>query len=390
MSAPLRDRTFPTLNAVRAAGAAMVVLTHVGFNTGRITQGWTGAMLSRFDFGVALFFVVSGFLLARPAFRARLVGGPLPRVGHYLWKRALRILPLYWVVVVVALLVDPANRRAPLSVWVSHLTLTQLYRPAPLASSLTQMWSLCTEVAFYLLLPLLLPLLLGRARSLDVRRVLWWCAGLSLVGLAWAAAATSILGSASHAGQWLPAYLPWFLTGVALAACSADPATAERLDRAAADLAGWWVLAVALFALACSDLAGPRLLTPPTAWQAVVKCALYGAAAGAVVFPLVFGPERGGPLRARLAGPIPQWLGDISYGVFSIHMLVLVVGMRVLGVPVFSGSFWPVLTMTALVSVVAAGFSYRWLERPFLRLKDVGPFARRDPATSAQADKVAP
>ena len=61
-----RDRTFPALNAVRAAGAIMVLLTHAAFNTGRINDGWVGAMLARFDFGVTLFFVLSGFLLSRP------------------------------------------------------------------------------------------------------------------------------------------------------------------------------------------------------------------------------------------------------------------------------------------------------------------------------------
>ena len=66
----MMDRRFLTLDALRAVGALMVVLTHVGFHTGRYPQGWTGAMLAHFDLGVALFFVVSGFLLARPWFAA--------------------------------------------------------------------------------------------------------------------------------------------------------------------------------------------------------------------------------------------------------------------------------------------------------------------------------
>ena len=70
------DRTFPTLNAVRAIGALMVVLTHAAFNTGQINHGWIGAVLARLDFGVTLFFVLSGFLLSRPVLphRARWAG----------------------------------------------------------------------------------------------------------------------------------------------------------------------------------------------------------------------------------------------------------------------------------------------------------------------------
>src|SRR3954462_14405881 len=142
-SVDFHDRAFPTLNAVRAAGAIMVVLTHAAFNTGRINDGWVGAALARFDFGVTLFFVLSGFLPSRPWFLAAALGRRGPSTRHYLWKRALRILPLYWVVVVVAFTVDPRNSGATWEDWVSHLTLTQIYRPELLASSLTQMWSLC-------------------------------------------------------------------------------------------------------------------------------------------------------------------------------------------------------------------------------------------------------
>lgn len=39
----------------------MVVGTHAAFNTGQITRGWSGAVLSRLDFGVTLFFILSGF-----------------------------------------------------------------------------------------------------------------------------------------------------------------------------------------------------------------------------------------------------------------------------------------------------------------------------------------
>lgn len=376
------DRSFPALDAVRAAGAVMVLLTHCAFNTGQINRGWTGAALSRMDFGVALFFVVSGFLLARPWFLAARRGTPAPTVGHYLWKRALRILPLYWLVVTVALVADPANRPASLGTWLTHLTLTQLYRPAPLASSLTQMWSLCTEVAFYLVLPFLVRGLIGARFSF--RRVAVGSAVLGALGLAWAAFAQQAAPAGWHVAQWLPAYLPWFLVGVVLAAASVSPAVSARLDRSAGDLAGWWVLGGALFAVACSDVAGPRLLVPPTAWEGLLKAVLYGGAATCLVLPLVFGPEEAGA-RRWLTGPVPTWLGRISYGIFCLHMFVLIVGMRVLGIEPFTGHFALVVVLTLAVTLVAATLSYRLLESRAMRLKNVGPLARRDPATASTA-----
>jgi len=384
----VQDRAFPALNAVRAAGALMVVLTHCAFNTGRANTGWTGAALSRLDFGVALFFILSGFLLTRPFFVARVTGARSPSVAHYLWKRALRILPLYWAVVVVALLLDPANRDAEVGVWVTHLSLTQLYRPEPLASSLTQMWSLCTEVAFYLLLPVLVLGLLRRTRDLPLRRILVEIGLLGVMGVFWQTFAATIDGPPRHYAQWLPGYLPWFLIGVAFAACSASQLCSgpvSVLERLGSDLVGCWIVGIAVFALACTDIAGPRILVAPSAWEGFFKCVLYGISGAWLVLPLVFGPEREGRIRTWLASPVPSYLGDISFGIFSIHMFVLVLAMRVLGIEVFTGHFGLVLGLVLTATLVLASLSYFWLELPFLRLKNSGPFAKRDDATAPSA-----
>ena len=380
------DRGFPALDAVRAIGALMVVLTHCAFNTGEIDHGLIGAVLSRFDVGVALFFVLSGFLLSRPVLMARAMGRPHPSVPHYLWKRALRILPLYWLVVVAVLLADSANRPYTWHQWLSELTLSQLYLAAPLASSLTQMWSLCTEVLFYLLLPLLVPVLMGRS-GYSLRRILTRASVLAVLGLAWVPSANRLAPS-HHPGQWLPGYLPWFLVGVAFAAVGVNDRVTgrpSRCDRAAADVAGWWVLAGALFAIACSDVAGPRLLLPASALEGVVKCVLYGASAGCLVFPLVFGDELAGAGRTFLVGRLPSRLGEVSYGIFCLHMFVLVVGMRVAHVPVFTGRFWLVTPAVLLVTTGLAALSYRFLEAPLLRLKNRGPFAPRISASAPAA-----
>jgi len=353
------DRQFPTLNALRAIGAIMVVLTHAAFNTGRINDGWSGAALARFDFGVTIFFILSGFLLSRPWFLAAALGEDSPSARHYLWKRSLRILPLYWVVVVVALTFDPANDDADWVVWVTNLTFTQLYRPELLPSSLTQMWSLCTEVAFYLVLPLLCIALIGRrGRGLPLRRVLVGAAVLSALGVAWQVRVSQIPGDEGHYAQWLPGFLPWFLVGVCFAALSASLAVDPRphpVERLGHDLVGCWVLAAAVFAIAWSPVAGPRSLLTPDGWEAGSKLVLYTVAGAFFVLPLVFGPERDGWARTRLSGPVPVWLGDISYGIFALHMFFL-----------------------NLLTLPVATASYYLVERRILRAKNLRFVARLD------------
>ena len=370
------ERRFLTLDALRAVGALMVLLTHVGFQTGRYPRGWTGAMLAHLDLGVALFFVVSGFLLARPWFAASAAGTAPPSTGRYLWKRALRILPLYWVVVVVCLVFAPTNDDVGLGGWISNLTLTQIYTQDSHAYGLAHMWSLCTEVAFYLVLPLLVRLLTPRDR-LDVRRVLIGCLLLSVGGVVFAAGARTWF-TQPLAAEWLPGYLPWFLAGTALAVCSVDPRMRARLDAAARDLAGWWLLALGLFVAACTPITGPiGLIEAPTPAESALRCVLYGLIAVCVIFPLVFGPELEGPVRRWLATPPPSALGEISYGIFSIHMFVLLIGMELLGYEVFADRFWTVLGMTLIVTVPVAALSYLFFERRVMRLRGWRPSGLR-------------
>ncbi len=71
---------FPVLDTLRAVGALAVLTTHTSFQSGDyIGHGVWGTVLSRLDSGVAIFFVLSGFLLSRP-YLARAAAG-LPRPG---------------------------------------------------------------------------------------------------------------------------------------------------------------------------------------------------------------------------------------------------------------------------------------------------------------------
>jgi peptidoglycan/LPS O-acetylase OafA/YrhL len=186
--------------------------------------------------------------------------------------------------------------------------------------------------------------------------------------------------------QWLPGYLPWFSIGLTFAVVSVTNTTRPELsrwrllDRLGHDLVGCWLVAAALFAMACTPLAGPRLLTPPTGWEAFFKVVLYGGTAAFVMIPLVFGPERHGYVRTWASSPLMVWIGDISYGIFCLHLIVLEGVFSFFEVPLFQGRFAFVFTLTLAGTIIAAALSFYWVERPLLRLKNAGPFASRQAA----------
>jgi peptidoglycan/LPS O-acetylase OafA/YrhL len=98
--------------------------------------------------------VLSGFLLSRDFLDRDRFNSSFLRA--YAIKRLARIYPVYVVAVVLAMTLVDANSSLGVRDWVRHLTLTQIYAGPELPEGLTQMWSLATEAAFYLLLPALM------------------------------------------------------------------------------------------------------------------------------------------------------------------------------------------------------------------------------------------
>lgn len=392
----MTERAFPALDGARALAATAVLLHHVAFWTGHYTPDLTGRIFSRLDIGVAIFFVLSGFLLSRPLFLAACEGRPGPRTAAYLWRRALRILPAYWLTVVAALLLLPQNDGAGPADWLRHLTLTQVYGTGHLREGLSHTWSLSTEVAFYLVLPVAGAGLVRLARHRPDRPagVLLALALAALGGfafLAWHWAARPFPSSGMD--LWLPSYAGWFAAGMALAVLSvSDPAW--RPVRLAAELGAslptCWAAAGALFWIANSPVAGPMGLLEPTAAQAVLKSALYLAVAFLLVLPLVFGTPGHGWARRALASRAGHFLGELSYGLFLIHVVVLAGGFAVLDLVQFTGSvFWVGLAVWLLSTALAAAL-YVLVERPLRRWRTVVPESRvpGSPASSDEATAV--
>jgi peptidoglycan/LPS O-acetylase OafA/YrhL len=373
------QHTFPALDGMRAVAATMVVATHAAFATGRYVEGTGGGLLARLDFGVALFFLLSGFLLFRPWALALATGERSPRTGAYLWRRALRILPAYWLATLAALLLLPANQHLTAETWLRNLSLTQIYGFGLLADGLTQTWSLCTEVLFYLLLPVL-ALLLCRALAhgrWHPTRLLLGCSVLAVAAACWSAYVCTWHGPVTvTAGLWLPGFLGWFGGGMALAVVqvhvTTHPGRWPFVHSLGSEGVALSVAAAGLFVIAATPVAGPRTLVPPSPAAAVTKSLLYLLCGLLLLWPAVFGQGRG-PVYAVLSCSPMRWLGKISYGVFLFHLMLLEAVARALGYRLFTGSLTVLFVLTMVATIAVAALSYRVVEEPAQRLRGLVP-----------------
>jgi peptidoglycan/LPS O-acetylase OafA/YrhL len=368
-------RRFPSLDGMRAVAVLAVVVTHVAFQTGRYERGFAGSALARLDVGVAIFFVISGFLLVQPWFRVAAVGGPIPSLRVYVVRRVARIMPAYVAAVVLALLTVPENSGAGAGDWVRQLLLLQNYGAGNLKEGLTHTWSLSTEVAFYTLLPLLGVAVLWLCRSRwRPRAVAVALAVLAAVPVGWYLFLHESAGDRwATGGLWLPGYLGWFAAGMALALVrvhvdlgDAAPGSGwVRVDALGRHPFTWWAVALGAFLVAASPVAGPRTLESLTSWEAVTKSLLYLVVATAVVAPAALAES---PVTTTLLGNrFMRYLGDISYGVFLYHLVVLEWVVAALGLPLFTGDLVQVLPLVLAGTVLLAAVSRRVLEEPVLR-----------------------
>jgi peptidoglycan/LPS O-acetylase OafA/YrhL len=375
---------FPALTGVRAVAAIAVVATHAAFWTGRYQTDLLGTFLARLDVGVALFFALSGFLLFRPWLVAHFHGATGPSVRRYFWNRAVRILPAYWATVMIAFAVVPSHVGTGAEGIVRSLTLTQVYGGDWQHLGLTQMWSLATEVLFYLLLPVLAVVILSPRRGpWSTRRLLLRCAAVGAISPAWYVVTRTVVDAGASSGFWLPGYIDWFAAGMALSVVAVVwehdrdrvPAAVHHIAAAPGSA---WVLGLCAIAIASTPVAGPPALVPLDLGEALAKNLLYAVAATLLIAPCVFHPA-GTPVTAWLNAPVMQWLGKISYEIFLVHLIVLEGVMRLLDQPVFTGNTGATFVLTATLSIPAAWLLFTAVERPTRRLRVLGPGRAREP-----------
>ena len=344
---------------------------------------------------LVLFFVISGFLLYRPYVAARASSRSGPRPSRYLRRRALRIVPAYWVAL-TALAIFPGIVGVFDDTWWRYYFFGQLYSHETVGGGIPVAWSLCVEVSFYLLLPLWA---WGVARVRLGSGERSWLAG-ELVPLAVVMAfGTCVQVAAAQreisdlVASTLLGQRVWIGLGMALAVVSVAGQRGELDPRGPGFVARrpgllWIGAAASLAALTLvldpTGLVGiiQSLSTEQPVAETLLAIALTASLSILIVLPAIFGEEDGGFPRRMLAMPIVAWFGLVSYGVFLWHLTVA----QFLGLPSDPAHFsadgldlaaklpepvTPLLmALTLAVTSALAALSYYVVERPFLRRKE--------------------
>jgi len=386
---------FPALDGYRGIAAFMIVGTHVAFLTAEIDQGVVGKIFARFDFGVAIFFLLSGFLLYGPFGLAALSGRSRPSSGTFYRRRILRIFPAYLVMCVTVLLVAPPMLReaAPtVTQWIANLTLTQTYVPDAQVASATQTWSLATEVSFYAVLPLIAWLATKRSRGnpeRSFRRQLIAMVAVGGLGLTYQILLCfGFLGSVLLAGFWLPAYLDWFALGmlVSLIRNAHLMGVNNRITRiweaTSSEVGACLVIGLSLFAIAATPLSGPYGLEFNPGFNRLAKHVLFGLSALFLLIPGFWGRVEGRWLRF-MSSPFMRWLGTVSYGVFLWNLFVAGWTMRLLNVHLFGGWFWVVLPLATIATYAIGWLSWVLIEKRFIAFSHRGFRPRKEDGQGA-------
>jgi peptidoglycan/LPS O-acetylase OafA/YrhL len=205
-AAPLKRSAIPQLDTIRVLAMLGIFLHHLWKTVIVSPQGMLQKTLdplfSSASDGVVIFNIISGFLLAMPYLGPE--HRPFPGYRYFLQKRFLRIIPPYYLALLVFTLANIIHFAYPLgpafNMLLQHLLFVNSLDYSNMLSNFSPFWYLGQLAQFYLLFPVIL----GIFTRFGPRR-----AALSIVALCW--------------GAWI--FLAWYFPAVP----GSYPNTAENL-----------------------------------------------------------------------------------------------------------------------------------------------------------------
>jgi peptidoglycan/LPS O-acetylase OafA/YrhL len=342
-------RLIPQIDGFRFVAIASVFFYHVAHDIPVIGDnfGQPNAQL-RFlmnvgRYGVELFFVISGFVLALPFVRARLAGGKPVSLKAYYLRRLTRLEPPYIVLMIVHFfLLIATGMGTARDLW-PHLLAGFVYQHNVIYGGMNPVqgatWSLEVEVQFYLLTPILSGIFLLKNRYL--RR-------LSLLSLSVAMGASRYLIMDWRYFACVLGHLHEFFAGYLLA----DLYVVDWKERPT-DSRGWDIVSIVCWIA----------IWPMVAWEQY-----FYAFLPLVVLLAYWGSIRGPWCRRIFGNPWIVVTGGMCYTIYLIHSAIIVqigrLGMRLIPAMQYNRAFllWSFLLTPPTLVLSAAVFML--LERP--------------------------
>ncbi|MGK9148851.1 acyltransferase [Plantibacter flavus] len=370
-----------SLGILRLVLASMVIFSHA-FPTGGWgedpSKGWTNGQETIGGFAVVGFFAISGYLIAK--------SGASADVLQFVWRRALRIFPAYWTVLLVgALIVGPIAWRLAgngLRDYLGSGPVAYVFGNADLTIRQWGIYDIFTTTTPY-----------GESVGYSVFNGSLWTLVFEW-GCYMLVAALLVLGVLRSARWVVPAlaggfwvlFIVYSLAPSVVATVAPVLADPNRIRLTLAFLLG---STLAMYSrriplndwigVACGGVMTVTLLTG--GWVLIG----YPAFAYFVLW-----------LAARLPKRI-QWIGaknDYSYGMyvygFLVQQFTAFLGWHLLG-------YWAWVALTILVTAACAWLSWHGVEKRAMAMKDVGPgrgldwlSSRRSPAADAPEARRVP
>jgi peptidoglycan/LPS O-acetylase OafA/YrhL len=357
-----RSAEVRALTGVRGIAALAVMVGHIA---GATTVPWLAVR----GLGPVTLFTLSGFLLARPWSRWALGAGPRPGIVVFLRRRALRILPPAWALLLFVPLMVAGSAPSGFWGWVRTMALSANLSVDGWRGGVEHLWSLGTEVQWYAVLPVVGTGLALMCRRLTPKQTVLLAAAATVLAVGLTLAWRIVLGEhdliAGPWNLWWPAYALNFALGAALAhLAESAKAGVVRVDRLRRLLGSPYVLVPVLVAavLVGERLGGPITFTPATMAETLIRFASNTVestllvAVGALALAAA-------PTVRLLAQPALVMTGRWSYGIYLWHFPLLLALL-----PYFDRQSWQGCVELALV-VVAVSYAlgaatHIWIEKP--------------------------
>ena len=356
-SVPLLRSHMPELDSIRGIAILSVLFYH-GFAWSVASSAFTGwqrwavAATTPGWLGVNLFFVLSGFLISGILLDTRTKPHYYRR---FYVRRALRILPLYYLVLVALLVTHVATIAFVL---LSCIYLSNMTWMFGVPADYGVLWSLAVEEHFYLVWPAVI-------RRLSPKRMAGLAVALVIVNPA-VRFAFAKFGIPAKGVTWGE------IDGLA---CGALIAALLRMHPWSRRQFAWFCTALVAsgFVMAIIAAASGWMTRRSMGGVAFQETPFNIAFAGFLGYALLLGAS---PFSHYARLTVLRFFGDTSYCLYLIHLLVFTLYDRVWAhyfATDYKTSFQ--LLCLRLVAVLGcatalAALSKRWFEEPFLRLKD--------------------